>query len=85
MDALAQQLYDRSSPNYRHWLKPADIAARYAPTAAEAQVVEQFLQARQLTVSRVGPNNFYVRASGTIAQVEQASGRGTDSSGLGTR
>jgi subtilase family serine protease len=72
MDALAQQLYDRSSPNYRHWLKPADIAARYAPTAAEAQVVEQFLQARQLTVSRVGPNNFYVRASGTIAQVEQA-------------
>jgi subtilase family serine protease len=72
MDALAQQLYDRSSPNYRHWLKPADIAARYAPTAAEAQVVRQFLQAHQLTVSRIGPNNFYVRASGTIAQVEQA-------------
>ena len=72
MDTLAQQVYDRSSPNYRHWLKPADIAARYAPSAAEAQVVRQFLQAHQLTVSKVGPNNFYVRASGTIAQVEQA-------------
>ncbi|HEY1889251.1 MAG TPA: protease pro-enzyme activation domain-containing protein [Steroidobacteraceae bacterium] len=72
MDALAQQLYDRSSPNYRHWLKPGDITARYAPTAAEAQVVRQFLQAHQLTVSRIGPSNFYVRASGTIAQVEQA-------------
>ena len=74
MDALAAQLYDRSSPSYRHWLKPADIAARYAPTAAEAEVVKEFLQAHQLTVSRVGPNNFYVRASGTIAQVEQAFG-----------
>jgi len=72
MDALAQQLYDRGSPSYRHWLKPADIAARYAPTAAEAQIVKEFLQAHQLTVSRIGPNNFYVRASGTIAQVEQA-------------
>lgn len=72
MDALAQELYDRSSPNYRHWLKPQEIAARFAPTAAEAQVVREFLEVHQLTVSRVGPNNFYVRASGTIAQVEQA-------------
>jgi subtilase family serine protease len=72
MDALAQELYDRSSPNYRHWLKPQQIAQRFAPTAAEAQVVREFLESRQLTVSSVGPNNFYVRASGTIAQVEQA-------------
>jgi subtilase family serine protease len=72
MDALAQQLYDRNSPNYRHWLKPQQIAQRFAPTAAEAQVVEAFLESRQLTVSSIGPNNFYVRASGSIAQVEQA-------------
>ena len=29
-DALAQSLYDRTSPNYRHWLKPAEIAALVA-------------------------------------------------------
>lgn len=72
MDTLAQQLYDRGSPNYRHWLKPQQVALRFAPTAAEAQLVEEFLESRQLTVSSIGPNNFYVRASGTIAQVEQA-------------
>lgn len=72
MDALAQELYDPSSPNYRHWLKRQEFAERFAPTAAQAQVVREFLQSRQLTVSRVGPNNFYVRASGTIAQIEQA-------------
>lgn len=72
MDALAHQLYDPTSPNFRHWLKPQEIAARFAPTAAEAQVVREFLEIHQLTVSGVGQNNFYVRASGTIAQVEQA-------------
>ena len=72
MDALARQLYDRRSPNYRHWLKPKELAARFAPTAVQAQVVAGFLETHQLTVTGVGPNNFYVRASGTIAQVEQA-------------
>lgn len=72
MDALAQQLYDPSSPSYRHWLKPQEVAERFAPTAAQAQIVREFLEIHQLTVSGIGPNNFYVRASGTIAQVEQA-------------
>src|SRR5208282_6455569 len=30
MDELAHSLYDANSPNYRHWLKSADIAARFA-------------------------------------------------------
>src|ERR1035441_3489133 len=34
-DALTQSLYDRTSPNYHQWLKPKDIAARFAPTAQE--------------------------------------------------
>jgi subtilase family serine protease len=72
MDALAQALYNPKSPDYRHWLKPQDVAARFAPTAAQAQAVEAFLESHQLTVSGVGPHNFYVRASGTVAQVEQA-------------
>ena len=72
MDALAVELYNPKSPNYRHWLKPQEIAARFAPTAAAAQVVKEFLESHQLTVSGIGPNNFYVRASGTVAQVEQA-------------
>ena len=41
-DALTQSLYDRSSPNYHHWLRPNDIAAGFAPTAQEAKTVQQF-------------------------------------------
>src|SRR6202166_1701196 len=71
-DALTQSLYDRSSSSYHHWLKPNDIAARFAPTAQEAKTVQQFFAAHNLTVVKTGPNNFYVRARGTVGDVERA-------------
>ncbi len=72
LDALAADLYNPSSPNYRHWLSGAEIATRFAPTAAEAKTVQEFFQANNLKVVRTGPNNFYVRAQGTVAAVENA-------------
>src|ERR1035437_3298243 len=59
-DALTQSLYDRTSPNYHQWLKPKDIATRFAPTAQEEKVV------------KTGPSNCYVRARGTVGDVEKA-------------
>jgi subtilase family serine protease len=72
LDALAQELYDPASPNYRHWLKSTDIAARFAPSAAQVQAVREFFATQNLKVVKVGPNNFFVRARGTAADVERA-------------
>lgn len=72
LDALASDLYNPSSPNYRHWLKSSDIASRFAPTAAEARAVQDFFASHNLKVVSVGPNNFYVRARGTVANIETA-------------
>jgi subtilase family serine protease len=71
LDTLAQQLYDRTSPNYRHWLKTADLA-RFAPTAEEAATVRQFFESHNLKVVNVGPNNMFVRARGTVRDVQSA-------------
>jgi subtilase family serine protease len=71
-DALTRSFYDRGSANYRHWLKPKDIAARFAPISQEAKTVRQFFAAHNLKVVRTGPNNFYVRARGTVGDVEKA-------------
>jgi len=71
-DALTRSLYDRNSSNYHHWLKPSDIAGRFAPTAEEAKTVQQFFAAHNLTVVKTGPNNLYVRARGTVGDVEKA-------------
>ena len=71
-DALTGSLYDRTSPNYHHWLTNKDIAARFAPTPQEAKTVRQFFTAHNLHVVKTGPNNFYVRARGTVGDVEKA-------------
>lgn len=72
LDALAQDLYDPASPKYRHWLKNSDIATQFAPTPTEARIVQDFFEANNLKVLRVGANNFYVRARGEVGDVEKA-------------
>jgi subtilase family serine protease len=71
-DELTRSLYERTSPNYQHWLKAKDIAARFAPTADEAKRVQQFFAAHNLTVVKTGPMNMYVRARGAVGDVEKA-------------
>jgi subtilase family serine protease len=72
LDALAQNLYDPDSPSYRHWLTPDDLTNRFAPTSAEAKTVQSYLESKGLKLVRMGPNNFYVRVSGTVRNVEAA-------------
>lgn len=72
LDAVAKDLYNPSSANYRHWVTKAEFAAKYAPTAAEAKTVKDFLTSNKLAIVSVGPNNFYVRATGTVAAVSSA-------------
>lgn len=71
-DALAQSLYDRTSPNYHHWLKAKDIVTRFAPTADETKTVREFLAVHNLAIVKTGPMNFYVRARGTVGDVQKA-------------
>jgi subtilase family serine protease len=72
MDELARDLYDRDSPNYRHFLTSAQFASRFAPSAAEAKTVREFLESRGLTIVKTDPRNFFVRARGTVGQMEDA-------------
>src|SRR5271170_703860 len=69
LDGLARQFYDRTSPNYRHFLTSEQAAARFAPTAAEAKTVQEFFEGHGLTVVRVGPHNMFVRARGTVGEI----------------
>jgi subtilase family serine protease len=72
LEKLARELYDPTSPNYRHFLNRAQIAAQFAPTAEEAKTVRQFFEGHNLKVVRVGPDNFFVRARGTVGDIETA-------------
>ena len=74
LEALHHQLYDPASPNFRHWLKSADIAARFAPTSQEVATVKQFLVQHNFKVTNVGPNNLFVHAVGKVDDAQKAFG-----------
>jgi subtilase family serine protease len=72
LDLVASDVYDPNSPHYRSFLKFSQIAADYAPSAVEAKVVTEFLSSNKLSVVLADPNNFFIRARGTVAEVSAA-------------
>lgn len=72
LDALAKDVYNRDSPNFRHWLTKEKFSAEYAPTAAEVNQIRNFATANHLTVSKIGPDNLFVRVSGTAGAISNA-------------
>jgi subtilase family serine protease len=72
LDSVAEGLYNPSSPHYRAWLSFPQIVRDYAPTVQEAHTVKEFLTAHDLSIVLTDPNNFFVRARGTVAQVSAA-------------
>jgi uncharacterized repeat protein (TIGR01451 family) len=69
---LLQQLYDPSSPDYRHFLTPEEFTARFGPTEQDYQKVLDFAQAGGLTVTRTHGNRMLVDVSGKVADIEKA-------------
>ena len=73
--ALAQFLADlttASSPNYRHWLTPAEYAAAYGATQAQITAATAWAQSQGLSVDAISPAGTRITFSGDTAQIESA-------------
>lgn len=71
LDALVQGLHDQNSPNYKKFITRDQFASQYAPTAADAQKVADYLKANGLTVINIAKNNLFVSATGSVATLEK--------------
>ena len=71
LDNLIQQLYDPSSPNFRHYLTPEQFGEMFGATEADYQAVIDFMKANGLTVTKTHPNRLVVDVQGTVADVER--------------
>ena len=69
---LVRELYDKSSPNYHHFLTLDQYHANFAPTSQEAALVREYLTSHNLTISASDKNNHYISAQGRIADVQEA-------------
>ena len=72
LDALLQQLYDPSSPNYRRFLSVQQFTDQFGPTVVDYQRVIGFAQSHGLRVTRTFSNRLIVDVSGSAANIERA-------------
>lgn len=72
LDALVQSISDPASPNYRHYLLPAEFTEQFGPTVSDYQAVIDFAQSKGLTVTATHPNRLIVDVSGTAPAIQSA-------------
>jgi subtilase family serine protease len=72
LDSLVQQMYDKDSPNYHHWLTMDQYKTQFAPTAKEAALVRDFLTSHNMKVSMIDQNNHFVLAQTRVGDAQKA-------------
>jgi len=72
LSTLLQQLYDPTSPKYRHYLTPAQFTAQFGPTVHDYQALINFVKANGLTVTSQHPNRVLLDVQGSVANIEKA-------------
>jgi large repetitive protein len=73
--ALLQFLDDqqnRRSPEYHHWLTPAEFGSQFGAADTDTEAVRQWLRKSGLQVAAASQSRLWVEFSGTSAQVESA-------------
>lgn len=69
---FAAVVSDPGSPQYGHFLSPAQYRSRFAPPAASAAAVSAYLRAAGLRVGAVPANRRYVPATGPVTSLDRA-------------
>jgi subtilase family serine protease len=72
MQAFVDSVSDPANPNYRQFLTPEQIGARFGLPDNQVQAVVDYLKAAGFNISLVGKNHLGILADGTVAQAEAA-------------
>src|SRR2546430_2965045 len=71
LSQLLTQQTTKNSGQFHKWISQTQFNATYSPTSQEVNAVQNFLNAHNLSVVYVAENNFYVKAQGSIADVQK--------------
>ena len=74
LDALVQAQQNPASPQYHHWITPAQYAAQFGAAQTDIDAAEGWLQQHGFSVDSVTPNHARIFFSGTAAQFASAFG-----------
>jgi subtilase family serine protease len=70
--ALVEQLHDRASPQFHHWLTVQQLRAEFGPAPEDVSAVTDWLMGAGFTINGVQASAMIIDFSGTAAQVRLA-------------
>lgn len=68
---LLQDIYNRASSQFRHYLKPEQFRAQFGPVESDYRAVIDFAQKNGLKVTQTLPNRLVLDVAGSVADVEK--------------
>lgn len=74
LTAILTELYEPSSPEYHHFLTPAEFAAEFGPSTTSLHAVESWAQSSGLSVVSVSADRNLVEVSGSLSSLGRAFG-----------
>jgi subtilase family serine protease len=72
LDAMVQDMYDKSSPNYHRFLTLKEFNKQFAPTAKDAATVRDYLTSHNMKVTSIDKSNHFIVAQGRVADAQTA-------------
>ncbi|MGA7564473.1 MAG: choice-of-anchor D domain-containing protein, partial [Terriglobales bacterium] len=72
LENFLQEIYDPTSPSYRHFVTVPEFTARFGPSQEDFDAVISFAKASGFTVLGGSRDSFDVQLKGTVASVEKA-------------
>ena len=72
LDQFLEDLYDPSSPSYRHFLSPAEFTARFGPTQEDYDAAVRYATANGFKVTGGTRDGMDVQIEGAVSVVESA-------------
>jgi kumamolisin len=72
LDAFLADLYDPSSPNFRHYLTVEQFTAKYGPSQKDYDTLTQWAKQNGFNVTLTSRNRLILQVKGSVASVEHA-------------
>jgi len=79
LEAFAEAVSDPNSPEFRKFITPEEVGARFGLPTARVQAIADWLTSQGINVTLVAKNRMAILCEGTVAQFENAFGTTIDS------
>jgi subtilase family serine protease len=72
LTTLLEQIYNPTSPLFRHYLSSEEFVSRFSPSEQDYQAVIQFARDHQLTITGTSDTRLILNVNGAVADIESA-------------